>query len=92
MKYRNVIFIQNITEDETLQDIFDNGNHDMVFDYLMDTYSTAHNEYNPKWTDEENHILNCSHAGESDTVVDFDKYNLIVNYRLGYVGIEEIIK
>lgn len=82
MKYKKLVFIQNVYEDKTLGKIFDEGGTRELFDYLMDNYCTVFNEYE-EWADKTN-------AGILDRVFFFGAYHLIVNWKMGYCGIEEV--
>ena len=80
MKYLKLIFIQNINEDETLRKLFNDESSEAIFNYLMENYA---------------HIFNFedSHTtpiyGQSDRIYSFGEYDLIVNYKLDYVGIQK---
>lgn len=88
MKYQKLFFVQNLTDDDKkLQELFDESNPGQIFDHIMERY------INPReGSFVEYETSDKTFAGESDLIYQFGDYELILNHRLYYVGLQKRIK
>lgn len=87
-KYISLLFVtaQDLRDDPSAGQLFDDGELPKLFNYLMDAYSTIF----PSQIDWE--ITDTTNAGTGDSVIHYGDYDLIVNYRLRYAGIQKRIE
>ena len=81
MKYQSIVFMQESEADEAIK-IWEEQGNQALCDYLK------------QWDngDNDGEVYEASPAGTTDYVYLIDGYQMVVNYRLPYVGLSRIIK
>jgi len=88
MKYQNLFFVQNLTDDDKkLQELFDESNPGQIFDHIMERYINPRRDSFVEYETSDK-----TFAGESDLIYQFGDYDLIINHRLYYVGLQKRIE
>ena len=85
MKYRNMCYIQNLQEDPHIEKLFNQRRYKRLFNYLM---SMGYCDNGIEHGD----IADESFAGLGDKVYKYYGYDLIVNERMEYVGIQIVLR